>query len=208
MNIKNIISILIIIGPGLYFGYVGKSTEMGLAILSGAVAVAFMNIDKIQRFKGAGFEAEMKKAVEDAYATIENLKELATPLIITVVTNLTYSGRLGGMDPHRKHRFKDELKIISDKLLITDSELEDAMSNFHRYHTWDHISRIADEVHKEQLLSDEHRRKLSELRDYSSSHFPSVNEIKNLFIGTPIPERIQDLIDDYDYYLKNKKLRR
>ena len=31
-----------------------------------AIGMAFANIDKIQRFKGAGFEAEMKQAVEKA----------------------------------------------------------------------------------------------------------------------------------------------
>lgn len=32
---------------------------MGLAILAGAIGLAFSNLDKISRFKGAGFEAEM-----------------------------------------------------------------------------------------------------------------------------------------------------
>lgn len=34
---------------------------MGLAILAGALGLAFSNIEKISRFKGAGFEAEMRK---------------------------------------------------------------------------------------------------------------------------------------------------
>ena len=33
---------------------------MGLAIMAGALGLAFSNIDKLSRFKGAGFEAEMK----------------------------------------------------------------------------------------------------------------------------------------------------
>lgn len=32
-----------------FFGYIGKPTEMGLAILAGAIALAFANIDKIRR---------------------------------------------------------------------------------------------------------------------------------------------------------------
>ncbi len=35
------------------------AAEMGLAILAGAIGLAFANIDKISKFKGAGFEAEM-----------------------------------------------------------------------------------------------------------------------------------------------------
>lgn len=41
------------------FGFLSLTTEMGLAILAGALGLAFSNIDKISKFKGAGFEAEM-----------------------------------------------------------------------------------------------------------------------------------------------------
>jgi hypothetical protein len=36
------------------FGAYGKPTEMGLAILAVAVAMAFSNLDKLEFFKGAG----------------------------------------------------------------------------------------------------------------------------------------------------------
>lgn len=42
------------------FGFMAMPTEMGLAILAGALGLGFSNIEKISRFKGAGFEAEMK----------------------------------------------------------------------------------------------------------------------------------------------------
>lgn len=208
MDVKNTISLLCIVCPGLYFGFIGKPTEMGLAIVAGAIAAAFMNIDKIQRFKGAGFEAEMKKAVDEAYATLENLRELATPLLVSILANLTYFGRFGGMDPHRKHKFKDELKDIADKLSITDNELDEALKIFHRYHAWDHVSQIIDEVRKEQILPPDELKKLSEIKDYSSDKLPSVHEITNLIGEVKLPERIQLLFDDYEYYLTNKRLRK
>lgn len=75
--VKNLISFIVIVVPSLYFGYLGKTVEMGLAIVSGAIAAAFLNIDKFSRFKGAGFEAEMRQAVkEEFYATIDQLKQI------------------------------------------------------------------------------------------------------------------------------------
>jgi hypothetical protein len=44
-----------------FFGYIGKPAEMGLAILAGATALAFANLGKICRFKGVGFEGEMRR---------------------------------------------------------------------------------------------------------------------------------------------------
>ena len=61
-NIAQIFSFVLLIVGNFVFGWLGKPTEMGLCTLAGAIALAFANIDKLKRFKGAGFEAEMKEA--------------------------------------------------------------------------------------------------------------------------------------------------
>lgn len=45
-----------------------RPVEMGLAIVAGSIALAFSHIDKIRKFKGAGFEAEMRDALESMVA--------------------------------------------------------------------------------------------------------------------------------------------
>lgn len=57
-----------ILAGSAYFGYLGRPAEMGLAIVAGSIALAFSYIDKIQRFKGAGFEAEMRQQLETIVA--------------------------------------------------------------------------------------------------------------------------------------------
>lgn len=47
-----------------YFGYMAQPAEMGLAILAGALGVAFASIDKLSEFSGAGFSAKMKDQVQ------------------------------------------------------------------------------------------------------------------------------------------------
>lgn len=61
--------VLLVVSSAL--GFLGKPTEMGLAIIAGALGLAFSNINKLAKFKGAGFEAEMRM-VE---AIIENQTE-------------------------------------------------------------------------------------------------------------------------------------
>jgi hypothetical protein len=81
---KNFIYIIILMGPAMYFGYSGKPTEMGISIVASALALTFINMDKFEFFKGAGFEAQLKKvekATEEAYATIDTLKAVAAPII-------------------------------------------------------------------------------------------------------------------------------
>lgn len=50
------ISVILVVGPALIFGMFGRPAEMGLAVVAGAIAAAIINIDRIQRFKGDGFE--------------------------------------------------------------------------------------------------------------------------------------------------------
>ncbi|GLX86977.1 hypothetical protein tloyanaT_32300 [Thalassotalea loyana] len=52
-------SFVVLLVVSSIYGFLSLSTEMGLAILAGSIGLAFSNIDKISKFKGAGFEAEM-----------------------------------------------------------------------------------------------------------------------------------------------------
>lgn len=61
LNAAAFIALLVL---SFILGLLGKPTEMGLSILAGAIALSFLNIDKIKRFKGAGFEAEMREELE------------------------------------------------------------------------------------------------------------------------------------------------
>ena len=64
MSVQAILSIatfaFLFVGSAV-FGLKGQAAEMALVVLASALALAFLNIDKIQRFKGGGFEAEMRQ---------------------------------------------------------------------------------------------------------------------------------------------------
>lgn len=54
----------VMLGASLLLGFLGRSVEMGLSIVAGAMALTFLNLDKFTKIKGAGFEAELKEQVE------------------------------------------------------------------------------------------------------------------------------------------------
>ena len=58
----------------MVLAFLGKPAEMGLAIVAAAIALVFSDIDRFKRFKGAGFEAELREQVE---AIIEKQTEPA-----------------------------------------------------------------------------------------------------------------------------------
>jgi hypothetical protein len=57
-------SFVVLLGVSTVLGVLGQPTEMGIAVTAGVLGLVFSNLDKIARFKGAGFEAEMRERIE------------------------------------------------------------------------------------------------------------------------------------------------
>lgn len=65
-QIAQISAFILLLAGTFAFGLLGKTAEMGLCILAASIGLAFSNIEKMKRFKGAGFEAEMLEKKVDA----------------------------------------------------------------------------------------------------------------------------------------------
>lgn len=91
------------------FGLKGMATEMGIIVAAGAICLSFLNIDKIERFKGAGFEAEMKKVVAEANATIEQLREVAATSAKAILTDLMAGNFFDGTTLEKRLELHDQI---------------------------------------------------------------------------------------------------
>lgn len=205
---KTFFSITIIIVPAFIFGFMGKSVEMGLEIVAGAIAGAFLNLDKFERFSGAGFEAELRKAVEDAYATLDNLKEVTKPLMMITVSNLTYAMRFGGMDFKEKNNHSKEIERISESLDMQDDELKVTFDTFYRYHTWDLYSIFTNSIYKESKHN-ELNNDLNDLKDYESVNYPTKEKIDTILEAHnyQLSEESQKKLENFFYYQNNRDLK-
>lgn len=74
-TILELLSFSVLLGVSLAFGFMGKSVEMGLTITAGAVALVFLNLEKIASFKGGGIEIITKEQREQIQAVIEKETE-------------------------------------------------------------------------------------------------------------------------------------
>ncbi|PEJ57983.1 hypothetical protein CN692_10865 [Bacillus sp. AFS002410] len=174
--LRHTLSLICIMGPSIYFGYIGKPTEMGLAIAAGAITVIFINLNKFQSFSAAGVQAELKKTVEEAYATIEQIKEIATPFIWTSITNLTYNNRWGGMPPKEERKYTTQIDTLINSLEIYDPEILKALHKYNRFRTWDYYTYFITNLIKDGR-NDELRNELESLRDFESTKFPTKEKI-------------------------------
>lgn len=135
LNILSIASGITLFGVSAALGFFGRPAEMGLSVLAGAIGLAFSNIDKISKFKGAGFEAEMREqqlaesVVAQQTDNTENLKALAfeiselrqkimSSLIHTEYNYRTTSGIAKEVNMP-KELISDELQWLKEKELVT-----------------------------------------------------------------------------------------
>lgn len=190
-----------------YFGYSGKTTEMGLSIVAGAIALAFLNIDKISKFKGVGFEAEMKQAVNEAYATTKTVRELAKAMSIFSINNLAIGGRFGGTRIIEKHKIKGRIDSVCKELNIQDIELEKASELFYKLHTIDHFRTIHKKVRSQVSKDKEKEKQLDSFFQFSlETELPSLYELKKLFktLKIDLSPEIDEAIENLSYYLEFK----
>ena len=126
---KLFFSIVLIIGPALLLGLLGKPTGAITAlVVAGTVAAIFLNLEKFERFTGpGGTSAELRKKLDEAAATLNNLREVAKPLIISTLNNITHANRWGGMDHTEKHQLVGELETTARELAIdSDPDIQTA----------------------------------------------------------------------------------
>lgn len=210
--LKRIFVVLLVLGPACWFGYLGKTAEMGLAIVASSIAAAFINLDKFQKFKGAGFEAELKKAVEEAYATINQLRKLGKPVILTLLNILTYHNRLSGMKPAKSQDFLKELELIANELSLgAEKEIVEAKREFIRFKIWDHYSRfiykLQEGIPDTQIEKTKVIENLRKCLEYDRELYPSRKLIMDIIGECKLTSEAEEYLEDYLFYIANHELR-
>jgi len=204
LNQKLIIALVVI---PILFGIFRSPKEMGIAVTAIVLALFFSNIDKFSRFKGAGIEADLKTVVDEAYAAIEQLKELGLSLSGPIVDEMAVSGRMLQYIP-LKHKLERVEKIADTlkKLGALPGEIEEACSTIYERVTNDHTRRILHSLldsnpGKETLFEGVKDGKMDDWDKEKIVNF--INEHR-LNKGEDADEGFLDL----EYFLKNRKLRR
>jgi len=203
--LKNIIGFALIIISVFLFGLKGMTVEMGIAVAASGIFLAFSNLEKFSKFKGAGFEAELKQVVNEANATIDNLKEVATPLLITNLELLANSGRFGDSDSNEDHKLFDRILSLQEKIGLSSKEIKEATNHYLNIHAWDLFSDIANTIEKDG--NKEFSIKLREsIGTHSYDEKPSIKKLNELTSDIELTEKAKEKLYAIDKYFKKYKL--
>jgi hypothetical protein len=191
----------------IILGVFRSRSEMLLSVIAIGLALFFVNLDKFVRFKTpGGFEAELRTAVNKAYAAISELKELGLNLSAPIVDELAISGRMLQYIPLKfKLERVDKIAANLKALGASAEEIEKATETIYDRVTHDHLERIAG------TLKAANPGKAEALFDALTAHDDWDAKAFEKFIadnGLKEEEETKQWLLDLDYFRSTHKLRR
>jgi hypothetical protein len=213
--IKIAVSIGLVLAPPLLVVLTGNPDKMNTALIAGVIAALLVHIEKLKSIKATpeGVEAEFQEAIQNAYTTIDIVKRLTRTLVLSSIHTLNRIGRIGVMDGENKHQVRDELIKIASELNLIDTDFDNVMETFTRYHTWDHF-----QLFKESFLANQpggnpviYERLTNLRKDYfDTTNYPTEEEIRKACGGIydSLHADQRDLLEDYYHYVRHQSLRR
>jgi len=222
-NMKNTattgLASIVMISLAMYLGVMGKPTEMGLIIAACSISIAFLNLDRIQKFKGAGFEAEMRQAVEEAHATVEQLRTLAATSTESTLTTLMSGNFFDGTTLDHRLSMHDKLVECLQHLGVSQKQIGEARHMWNKgvgviYHRA--ISHaLADRKEKNIVNPDATPERIAaakefqELLKFERWDAPSSQEMRAFIqVKGLLTKQISELLSDYAYFEKTGQIKR
>lgn len=216
------ISVSIMFVCVMIFGFYGKPTEMGLIIVAGSISIAFLNIDRIQKFKGGGFEAEMREAnevVEKANDTIEQLRKLAASLVESDLVVLMGGNFISSTTLSKRLEVHDSLISSLEEVGVSKQQIEKADKMWRKGVGVIYLRGIICCLGEQKEISTinfdaslkarEASDQLHRLLDFNNWDAPSSKEIKEFIESKSLmTQQLSDLIDDYAFFEKNGAIQR
>ena len=114
----------------VFFGIFGKVAEMGVMTTFTFIILFFLNIDKFKSIKAGSLEAELEDAVKEAYATIEQLKEISSSSAKASISTIINSYSLNTENDIVIH---DELIVNLKNIGVSQTKIEEIDKNWPEY---------------------------------------------------------------------------
>ena len=194
--------------PVMWFGLIGKPTEMTIALFAGFACSVLLNLDKFESFKAGQIEAKLReadKAIKEANATIGQLRRMTEPLMNYLLAHIIRGNRIAGVSGYDKEELFKRLSENSKQFSI-DSEYNKELLAEAKYNVIEtFLYEIEFEV--EGKVGYERAEPIREFinKNYvpNSKKFPSVAKVRLSFDEHPnlYNNKVEDSIKEYERVL-------
>lgn len=188
-----------------------STVGVGLVVVAIIFALFFSNLDKFETFKFISklfsLEAGLRQAIDETYAALEQLKELALALSEPMIVNLTMSGQMMKVVKlEYKLESVEKITEVLRKLGASDKEIEQACEFLYEKVKRILIRNILVSIRPDNWKDSDIFRGFSDwdFSDWDKAKVQKFAKENSLAFTDDTNEWVTDL----DYFLQTKKLRR
>jgi len=174
---------------------------VSLSLISLSFALVFWNLDKFSEFRGAGFAAKLKTAVDEAYAAIDEVKSLALSISSPVISLMAIESSFHYLPLKYKLEYTEKIRLSLQELEIERERINEVLSTIYGRVEERHIDNILWSMN-EQLPQEN---KLFQSRGEIVPQDWPLDAVKRKCaeLGVDVREEIYDL----EYFREKRKLR-
>ena len=204
IDVKRIISflfILLMIGISVSLAYLDKEAAAGLTIIAFSFGLVFLNLDRFKKFKGAGFEAEIREVVTEAYAAIDELRKVAINVSKPAVSLLAVSGPFQYLPLSSKLEYARNISGTLSDLNVSAETIENVVSSLYERVEGDHKRRVLVALNNQLSTEDKIFNNYDDLNeeDWSVEKIVELSNTKEVDVSNEIA--------DFHHFISNKTLR-
>lgn len=204
-----IAGIIYIAGAPALFILVSNAKEPAIFLLiSGVLLTVLSRFNDVSELGLFGLKAKIEKAISEAYATLEQVKEFAKVVATVSLSNTARSGWLGGIPEDQSRKILQETKNTLQELGCSDEEIKEATQDYHNCQLTEYKSVLLHGGGSQVPESDDKKfiEEWRELTKRRESNPVTPYEIRSFFEKYNLmTEEHQKRIDGYEYYFNKQE---
>lgn len=194
-------------------GVLGMPDVMIVSLILAMALLVAANSDRIARFKAGmgGIEAETRAVIDEARATIEQLRQVGKIAVQASLSLVMRSGRLGGFSDDEKEEIRRNSEAVLNEIGVTASEREDIFRDWHRVTCFDYThfllgrNQTPNELQEKPALQAE----WDALRRGGFANVPNADAVAAFLTKAGMINAARaELLEDYRFYEREKRHRR
>ena len=205
------ISAYLVLSSSIYFGINNMYPVMSITFLSFTLFILIANLDRISEFKATtkGIEAKTREVLDEARFTIRELQNMVRILAKTELSLVIRAGRFGGYNFKEKQKTEEEVLNLLKSINITNREIPIILSEWYKFFIHDYVMYILGGATLPKNITADGSNEWKALRKRAMTNPPIPEELLSFLNKYNCKtERVEELVEDYSYYLENKKHRR
>ena len=192
--------------PGLFF-VIGNAKEPAVFLLiSGVLLAVLSRFEDVSELGLFGLKAKIERALNDAYATLEQVKEFAKIFAVSSLSNMARSGWWGGIPEEQTREMLRSTQETLRKLGCSEEEITEISKDFHDCQLCDYRQTILGGGGSQIPKSDDQecQREWHALRERPESPPVHPDELKAFFEKHNfMTDELRKRLDGYAHYYKH-----